>query len=372
MIPAQRSAPRRPAAPVVRTARIALASGIVMIGALAGCGGAEQQTGGFTRPPTPVETAPVVLGPVLDKFATVGSIEAGEAITVTAEIDGIVVAVPFREGSRLRRGDLIARLDDRQLKAEADRARALRDQSRSSWERVRTVVEAGAGSPQDLDDAVAALKVAEADLALAETRLAKTVISAPFGGSVGSRQVSPGAFLRAGSPITDLAQIDQLRVTFSVPERLLGAMGQGAPVTLTTTAYPDLVLEGAIDVIEPQLDAETRSAGIVARVANPDALLRPGMSATVSVLLSRREDALTVPSDAVFVEAGQAFVYVVKPDSVVTRAPVQLGTRLPAAVEILSGLDAGQQVVSAGHQKLYEGAKIMPVGRAAPQAEGGR
>lgn len=340
-----------------------------MILLLAGCGGAEQQGGGFTRPPTPVETAPVSLGPVLDKFATVGSIEAGESITVTSEIDGIVVSVPFHEGGRLQRGDLIAGLDDRQLKAEAERARALRDQSQATWERVRIVVEAGAGSPQDLDDAVAALKVAEANLALAQTRLAKTVITAPFAGMVGSRRVSPGAFLRAGSEITDLAKIDELRVTFSVPERLLGSIRQGAPVSLQTTAFPDIVLEGAIDVIEPQLDPATRSAGVLARVANPDALLRPGMSATVSVVLSRREDALTVPSDAVFVEGGQAFVYVVKPDSVVTRSPVELGTRLSAAVEILSGLDAGQRVVSAGHQKLYEGAKVMPVDGA---AEGGR
>ena len=88
------------------------------------------------------------------------------------------------------------------------------------------------------------------------------------------------------------------------------------------------MLTGTIDVIEPQLDPVTRSVGVVARVDNPDELLRPGMSATVTVVLSERDGALTVPSEAVFVEGGQAFVYVVKPDSVVTRTPVELGTRL--------------------------------------------
>ena len=322
--------------------------------------------GGFQRPPTPVEAATVTLGPVTDSFSTVGTLEAVEAITVTSEIDGIVVGIPFREGGRLEKGDLIARLDDVQLKAEAQRARALLDQRRSTWERVRTIVDQGAGAPQDLDDALAALKVAEADLALAEARLTKTRITAPFAGLVGKRHVSPGAFLRSGTAITDLAAIDQLRVTFAVPERLLGSMRLGAAVAVSTPAFPEEVLAGTIDVIEPQLDAVTRNAGIVARVDNPRALLRPGMSATISVVLNQRAAALTVPSEAVFVEGGQAFVYVVRPDSIVTRTPVTLGTRLPAAVEVVEGLTAGQQVVKAGHQKLYEGAKVMPVGGGDP------
>lgn len=355
-----------------RAAAIILGGAAATALIVAGCGGDGRQTGGFRRPPTAVETAPVVQGPVQEIFSIVGTIEAGESITVTSEIDGIVVALPFREGGRLRQGELIAGLDDRQLRAEADRARALRDQGRSTWERVRTVVEAGAGSPQDLDDAVAALKVAEANLALAETRLDKASITAPFSGMVGARRVSPGAFVRAGEPITDLAKIDQLRVNFSVPERLLASMRQGSGVTLRTTAFADLILQGAIDVIEPQLDPLTRNARVVARVANPEGLLRPGMSATVEVELSRREDALTVPSEAVFVEGGQEFVYVVKPDSVVARVPVDVGTRQPATVEISTGLTAGQVVVRAGHQKLYEGAKVMPVTAGAPGPGGAR
>lgn len=334
----------------------------------AGCAQEDQQTGGgFQRPPTPVETALVGAGAVTDQFTTVGTIEAGESIAVTAEIDGIVTGLPFREGGRLAEGDVIARLDDDQLKAETQRARALRDQSRASWERIKSVVEQGAGAPQDLDDAVAALKVAEADYTLARTRLAKTRITAPFAGLAGTRRISTGAFLRAGQTITDLAQIDQLRVNFAVPERILGSIQLGAKVALLTTAFPDHELIGTIDVIDPQLDPVSRTVGVVALVANPDELLRPGMSATVTAVLQERADALTVPSAAVFVEGGQAFVYVVKPDSVVTRTPVSLGTRLADVVEVTEGLHDGQQVVRAGHQKLYEGAKVMPVSAAAAE-----
>ena len=347
--------------PIRNFMTVALGAAWCAAGFVAGCGGDGQQAQGFQRPPTPVEVATVRTGSVADRFTTVGTLEAGESVDVAVEIDGVVETVPYTEGGHLAAGDLIALLDDEQLAAEAARAAALEDQARSTWTRVESIVAQGAGAPQDLDDAVAALKVAEADRALAETRWAKTRVTAPFAGVAGSRRVSPGAFLRAGSAITDLARIDRLRVTFAVPERLLGAIRKGAPITVTTTAYPDVALEGVIDVIEPQFDPVTRNLGIVARVENPDELLRPGMSATVSVILGRRADALTVPSEAVFVEGGQAFVYAVQPDSVVTRRPVTLGSRQADSVEIGSGLVGGEQVVRAGHQKLYEGARVMPV-----------
>jgi membrane fusion protein (multidrug efflux system) len=341
--------------------------GIVTLGLalifLTGCGGGDEMAGGgFQRPPTPVEAAPVVVGPVIDGFTTVGTLEAFNSVTVTGEIDGIIVEVPFREGRRLDKGELIARLDDDQLKAESQRARALRDKTKATWERVKTIVDQGAGAAQDLDDATADLKVAEANLALAETRHDKTRITAPFAGLAGRRLVSPGTFIRAGNPITQLAQIDKLRVAFAVPERILGSIHLGAKVDVSTPAFPDVKLTGMVDVIEPQLDSSTRTVGILALVDNPGEILRPGMSATIAVVLKERAEALTVPTDAVFVEGGQAYVYVIKPDSVVTRAAVSLGTRLADVVEVLEGLGEGQQVVKAGHQKLYEGAKVMPVG----------
>jgi membrane fusion protein (multidrug efflux system) len=123
-------------------------------------------------------------------------------------------------------------------------------------------------------------------------------------------------------------------------------------------------------VIEPQLDEETRSTRVVAVLDNPELRLRPGMSATVTLVLAERAQALTVPSQAVFVTGGQSFVYVVKADSTVARAAVQLGTRLTDVVEVTGGLDSGQQVVTAGHQKLYDGARVMPVGGGAPGEPG--
>jgi membrane fusion protein (multidrug efflux system) len=351
--------------PFRRTAALfALVAGAVAL--MAGCSRESQEGGGgFSMPPLPVETELVKAEPVVDRFTAVGSLEASESIVVVAEIDAIVVALPFREGQAIAAGGMIAQLDDDELAAQVARAEAIRDQRRATYERIANIVEQRAGAPQDLDDAAAALKVADAELELARARLAKTRISAPFPGIAGRRLVSRGAFLRSGTPITDLARIDELRVNFTAPERLLGRLRRGATVTITTTAFPDDELSGTIDVIDPVVDPATRSARVVARVANRDGLLRPGMSADVSVVLSERPDALTVSNEAVFVQRGQTLVYVVQPDSSVAPRPVSLGLRQVDRVEIVAGLEAGDRVVHAGHQKLFPGAKVVPIDAAA-------
>ena len=349
---------------------LACAAIMAALAGSAGCGSEEQGGRGFTMPPTPVETALVTPQTVTDRFEAVGTLEAGESIEVTAEIDGAVESIPFSEGSYIRRGTVIARIDDDQLAAELARAEALRDQSQAAFNRIKEVVDLGAGAPQDLDDAAASLKVAEANVALAKTRLQKTVITAPFSGLVGARKVSPGAFLRSGQAITELAQVDELRVNFSVPERYLSQLQRGSEVTVSTTAYPDYELAGAINVVEPILDAATRSARVVARVRNPERRLRPGMSANVAAVLSERDNALTVPSEAVFIDGAQPYVYVIAEDSTVSRRVLTLGTRLPDVVEIVDGLAPGDRVVRTGHQKLFDGAKVAAVSDSPPPDAG--
>ena len=129
-----------------------------------GCGGSGDRAG-FAMPPMPVEASEVLRREMVDRFEVVGTIEALAAVTVVGEIDALITSLPFAEGSTVKKGDLIARLDDGQLAAEVARAEALRDQTKASFERVKSIVGQGAGSPQDLDDASAALKVAEAKIA---------------------------------------------------------------------------------------------------------------------------------------------------------------------------------------------------------------
>ena len=321
----------------------------------------SQAGGGYSMPPTPVEIAVVKSQLVRDKFEAVGTVEAEKEITVVSEIDASVLSVPFKEGQKITRGSLIVQLDTLQLAAELSRVAALLDQSRGNYERIKSVVEQAAGSQQDLDDAAAALKVAKANLQLAKARYSKTRIVAPFSGIIGARKISPGEFIRAGQPITDLAQIDELRVKFSAPERYLGKLKDQAEVTVSTTAYPGYNLTGKIEVIEPVLDPDTRSAKVIALVSNPDEKFRPGMSANITAILAQRPDALTIPNEAVFFNGDQSFVYQIKPDSTVSKVALTLGTHLPDVVEVLKGLKDGDTIVRAGYQKLYDGARVQPL-----------
>jgi membrane fusion protein (multidrug efflux system) len=334
---------------------------IVIFLSIAGCFKQGGAGGKFSMPPMPVEVAQTKVQTVADKFEALGSIEANEAITVVTEIDGAILRLPFEEGTYIKQGTLIAQLDDSQLAAEVARTEALHDQSHTSYERVKSIVEQKAGSPQDLDDAAAGQKVADANLATAKARYAKTRIVAPFDGIIGARRVSVGAFLRAGQAITELANIDEIRAKFSVPERFLSQLNRGAEVAVSTTAYPGYEVKGKIIAIAPMLEAATRSAEIVARVPNPGRKFRHGMSANISVILSERANAITIPNEAVFASGNQSFVFVVQPDSTASRVAITLGTRMADVVEVKEGLRPGAQVVRAGHQKLFEGAKVMPV-----------
>ncbi|HEU4724437.1 MAG TPA: efflux RND transporter periplasmic adaptor subunit [Candidatus Eisenbacteria bacterium] len=347
--------------PSPRRARAAARTLVALLAVTLAAGGCKKGAqGGFSMPPMPVETAVVSPRNVADRFEAVGTIEAGEAITVVTEIDASVESLPFREGQPVAQGALLAQMDDETASAELKRAEALRDQSRVTYDRVKSLYDQKAAAPQDLDDADAARKVAEANVQLARERLRKTRITAPFAGLVGAKRVSAGAYLRAGDAITELASLHEIKVTFSAPERYLATLQRGREVSVSTTAYPNYELHGRIDVVSPVLDPATRAAAIIARVRNPGGKFRPGMSASVSVVLSERAKALAVPSEAVFSEGGQTFVYVVKADSTVERTALTLGTRQADVVEVVQGLTDGARIVTAGHQKLFPGAKVIP------------
>ena len=347
--------------PSPRRARAAARTLVALLAVTLAAGGCKKGAqGGFSMPPMPVETAVVSPRNVADRFEAVGTIEAGEAITVVTEIDASVESLPFREGQPVAQGALLAQMDDETASAESKRAEALRDQSQVTYDRVKALYDQKAAAPQDLDDADAARKVAEANVQLARERLRKTRITAPFAGLVGAKRVSAGAYLRAGDAITELASLHEIKVTFSAPERYLATLQRGREVSVSTTAYPNYELHGRIDVVSPVLDPATRAAAIIARVRNPGGKFRPGMSASVSVVLSERAKALAVPSEAVFSEGGQTFVYVVKADSTVERTALTLGTRQADVVEVVQGLTDGARIVTAGHQKLFPGAKVIP------------
>jgi membrane fusion protein (multidrug efflux system) len=359
--------------PPVRThARVAVVLVLALsLPALAGCGKKGVGAGGFQMPPMPVEVAEVSAQSMSDAFRALGSLEALQEAEVVAEVAGRVLALPFPEGRGVDSGAVLARIDDRELRAQRDRASAALTLARSEAKRVEDLFARDVVSPRERDEARAALDAAEAEAALQQTRYERATVRAPFGGTTGRRLVSPGAYVRENDAIVRLARLDRLRVTFPVPERHSAALRPGATASVVVTAWPGQDFPARVTVVEPSIDPESRTFTAVAEVRNLGGRLRPGMSADVTVRFSERAGALTVPDEAVIAEGDQAFVYRVGADSVVARVPVTLGSRQAARVEVASGLAAGDRVVRAGHQKIFPGAKVLPVSGGAPPADSG-
>ena len=354
------------------------------LGAAAACGKSQAGGAGFQMPPTAVESATVEQGALREELASLGTVEAFERVAVVSEIDALVESLPFVEGAFVGKGSVLAKLRDADLAAQVARAKALRDEARVAFERQSRLTDEELLSRQEKDSAAARLAVAESDLRVTEVQLAKARIVAPFAGLLSRRLVSPGAFLRAGDPIVELAAIDEVKVGFAVPERHLAAFQTGSAVELASVAYPGETFRGAILVVDPLLDPVTRSAQLVAKVENPGRKLRPGMSVEVRATLAERAAALTVPEESVFAEGDATYVFRIGDDSTVERRAVKLGARQGGRVEVVSGLVAGDSIVRTGHQKLFPGAKVAPTDappgapeaaaeagpEAAPQAEG--
>jgi len=349
----------RPGVPAASRA-VALALLFASIVPLASCA-RKPGAAGFTMPPVPVEVSDVQPQLVREQFRALGSIDADESVQIVSEVSALVARLPFTEGAPIEAGALIAQLDDRAAAAEAARAEAQQTLARSNAERAETLFKGGLLAQSQLDDARTSLKVAEANTATAKVQLDKTRIRAPFSGVIGRRRISPGAYVRAGDVIAEMARTRVMKVRFAAPERELEHLSRGRRVDVTTPGVPGESFAGEISVVDPIIDPATRTVQVVARVANPHHRLQSGMSGNVAVTLAERPNALTVPDEAVFAEGSQSFVFVVNPDSTVLRTGVSLGIRDSSRVEVISGLVAGARVVRTGHQKLFPGAHVMPI-----------
>lgn len=314
--------------------------------------------------PITVETARVQVQPLVESIRAVGSLLPDEAVTVTTEIAGRIERIAFREGQRVAAGDLLVQLDASVLKAELARSRSELTLSRANNERFAKLAREGMASPRSRDEALAALQAAEAGIALAEARLAKTTIRAPLSGVVGLRSVSAGAYVEPGQAIVELADTDPMKLDFRVPELALPALRNGQQVNVAIDALPGRRFEGTVYAIDPIVEVGGRAIRLRARIPNPKGELAPGLFARVEIVVDRRERAVLIPDSAVFARGDKRYVYRVV-DGKARLTEIGLGVRRPGRVEVLAGLSEGDTVVTAGHQQLRDQA---PVDAAAPRA----
>lgn len=322
------------------------------------------------RPLVAVEVAPVEVTTIVEELQAVGTLTPDEAVTVAPEIAGRIERIAFREGQKVAAGDVLVELDKAILRAELAKFRSDLTLARANHERMVTLSREGMAARQARDEALAALRSAEAGLALAEARLEKTTIRAPLSGVVGLRSVSVGAYVTPGQAIVELADIDPIKLDFRVPELALSELRTGQPIRVMVDARPGRTFEGTIYAIDPLVEVAGRAIRLRARIPNPDGELAPGLFARVDVVVGRRESAIVVPESAVFSRGQKRFVYrVVDGHAVLTE--VVLGQRRPGRVEILGGLGDDDAVVHAGQQQLRDGARVEVIGTHAPQRDAG-
>jgi len=317
----------------------------------------------------PVEVVKVATASLPQSITTVGSLRSDESVTIRPEVAGRIAAINFQEGQRVAKGAVLLRLDPSINEAEVLQARANLKLARSKYERAVDLSKSNFISGQARDEAENNLRVAEAAVALVEARLAKTEIKAPFTGVIGLRSVSIGDYVKEGADIVNLESIDLLKVDFRVPEVYMRQVKAGQPLQVALDAYPGKTFEGRVFAVNPLLDAAGRAVVIRAQVKNADASLRPGMFARVRLITSESADSLVVPEQALVPQGSEQFVFKVV-DGRAVRAKVEVGQRRDGKVEMMSGVAAGDVVVTSGQQRLRDGVPVAIKGPAAGAGPG--
>jgi membrane fusion protein (multidrug efflux system) len=305
----------------------------------------------------PVRAGTVRTGTISEEATAVGSLLANEAVMIRPERDGRITTIHFTEGQLVRKGEKLVSLDTVEIEAQLAAVNSELTLNRSRMKRAQELYEKKFISAQALDDAREALNQSVARQAEVKARLDKSAVSAPFEGVAGLRQVSPGAYVKAGQDIARLEGIGTLKLDFRMPELYLGRIKAGQEVLVGVDAYPGETYRGEIYAIEPAVDEQTRTVLLRARVPNPGVRLKPGMFARVALVLDTRENALIVPEQALVPQGKDSFVYrLAGGKAVLTK--IEMGLRRPGEVEIRSGLSAGDTIIVDGQLRLRDGTPV--------------
>lgn len=363
----------------VAAGRLVLALPAVLASVAVGCGGEEADG---VRPPANVEAVVARVDTIRVRIRSVGSLEADQRVTMSAEAAGVVSDILFTEGRPVTRGQVLLRLDRRKLDAEREAARAAVARARREAEnlerqveRNRELLEGGAISEQAFDDLETAwesarsrLEEAEAQLALARSRREDATVRAPFAGRVGAREVDVGTYVAPGDPLFVVVDDDPLQIEFAVPERHLSRLAEGRSVELSVSSLPERTFRGAVTYVSPFVDPQNRTVTLKAEIPNAEEELRAGQFANVTLELETRPSAVVVPEEAIVPVGGQRIVFLVREGRAVRRA-VEIGERGRGVVEVAEGVAAGDTVVVAGQQRIGDGSPVSPTLRATEPPE---
>lgn len=320
----------------------------------------------------------------------VGRIRAQQFVEVRARVEGYLESMLFAEGTYIKKGQTLFIIDPtlyrarvQKAKAQLNKARAVAQKAERDLNRIRPLYAQNAASQLDLDNAVAAYEsatadviVSEADLTQAELTLSYTAVQSPISGYISERSADIGTLVgpSGNSLLATVVKSDTVKVDFSMTaldylkskSRNVNIGQQDTSrhwqpyVTVTLADGTEYPYRGPVDFADPQVDPKTGTFSVRAEMPNPERVLLPGEFTKVKVLLDVRRDAVTVPSKALVIEKGGAYIFVVKPDSIVEKRFVETGPELGNKIVVERGIVGGEEIVVEGYHKLRHGMKVIP------------
>lgn len=311
-------------------------------------------------PPSPVRVTAAWTERVDDEITAVGTLAADEMVVIRPELPGRIQEIRFTEGAAVKAGDILFLFNTDESRATLAQAEAQQLLDQQNFNRVQEMRAKNLTSAQQYDEVLAKLKYSSATAERERVRLGKLTIRAPFAGLVGLRQVSVGDYVKEGEALVNLEALNPVKLDFKAPEKYAASIRSGLGLTASVEAFPNQEFAGTVYAIDPRLDEATRTLRIRARIANDRLLLRPGMFTRVRLGLSGKRNAVLVPEEALVLKGSGALVFRVR-DGKAWVTTVTTGMRRKGTIEIVTGLQAGDVVVTDGHTKLRDESRVSVV-----------
>jgi membrane fusion protein (multidrug efflux system) len=293
---------------------------------------------------------------VSNTISVTGSILSNEEVALQSQVAGIVEHIYFTEGTHVNKGDMLIKIDDSQLQAQLQKDEVGKQLAQITEERQKKLLAINGISQQDYDIALNNLNSIEADIKLLQVQIGYTEIRAPFDGTVGLRNVSEGSYVSQNTVLVNLEETTPVKIDFYVPEKYLGMVQKNDTINFSIGSYNN-VFKGNIYAIDPKVDESTRSMHIRALADNKAGKLLPGAFTNINIQLNHSTQSIMIPTEAVIPQISGQIAYISK-NGKVSSAPIVLGIRTDSTVEVMSGIDMGDTVITRGLQFIHPGSIV--------------
>lgn len=334
--------------------------GILMVGYLSGCSISKEATAKSAGSNAlPVEVQVVQPRFLENKILATGTLLANEQVEIRSEITGRVTQVNFDEGRAVRKGDLLLKINDRELKAQLNQKELEEKLAGQEERRSKQLYDIKGISQEDYDRVLNSLQLIQAQKDEIAAKLEKTEITAPFDGVIGLRYISEGGYITSDMLAATIQDVDPIKAEFSIPEKYARLVKIGLPIS-AQIGEDDVEYKGTVFAVESKIDPDTRTIKVRARIPNADRSLIPGAFARITISLEQMPQALVVPARAIVPEIDGEKVFVCR-DGKATSAKVTTGIRTERDVQIVTGLDSGDSLILTGLLQLTDGRTVKAV-----------